>query len=106
MANGYDANGDMQVATRPCCSRGINPTDGDFGCRESAIFNIDLHVQANWNVGKYPMIFSLQCYNIYDFGNTLTEYSFPQGIMGDDERGHSMTQTIPRGILGTLKIGL
>lgn len=105
-ANGYDANGDMQVAIRPSCSRGINPTDGNFGCRESAIFNIDLHAQANWTIKKCPMTFSLQCYNIYDFGNTLAEYNFPQGIKGEDERGHSMTQTIPRGIIGTLKIGL
>ena len=33
-------------------------------------------------------------------------HRFPQGIKGEDERGHSMTQTIPRGIIGTLKIGL
>ena len=105
-ANATDANGDLQAATRPCCSRGINPTDGNFGCRESAIFNIDLHAQANWKIKDYPMTFTLQCYNIYDFGNTLTEYMFPQGIMGEDDRGHSLAQTIPRGIIGTLKIGL
>lgn len=105
-ANSIDVNGNLQVAVRPGCSRGINPTDGDFGCRECALFNFDLHAQANWKVGKYPMTFSLMCYNIYDFGTSLTEYSFPQGLRGVDRRGYTMTLTIPRGIIGTLKIGL
>ena len=52
------------------------------------------------------MTFSLMCYNIYDFGTSLTEYSFPQGLRGVDRRGYTMTLTIPRGIIGTLKIGL
>ncbi len=105
-ANGYDAYDNLQVAVRPGCSRGINPTDGDFGCRESAIFNIDFHAQGNWKIGNCPMSLNLQCYNIYDFGNCLTEYSFPEGIRGEDRRGHAMTLTIPRGIIGTLRIGL
>ena len=105
-ATAIDTYGDTQVAIRPGCTRGINPTDGDFGCRESALFNIDLHARAQWTIKGHPMSLYVQCYNIYDFGNVYTEYSFPQGIRGDDHRGFAMTLTIPRGIIGTLKIGL
>ena len=105
-ATATDADGNMLVGIRPTCSRGINPTDGDFGCRESALFNIDLHARAQWAVKGHPMSLSLLCYNAYDFGNVLTEYSFPQGVRGLDRRGPAMTLTIPRGIIGTLKIEL
>lgn len=101
-----DVNGDTQVAMRPVCSRGINPTDGNFGCRESAIFNIDLHARASWRVGRHDMSLHVLCYNIYDFGNVLTEYSFPQTLCGEQQRGPNMTLTIPRGIRATLKIEL
>ncbi len=101
-----DANGDTQVAILPGSSRGINPTDGNFGCRESAIFNIDLHARAQWQVKQHTMSLTLLCYNIYDFGNVLTEFAFPQGARGEASRGPNMTLTIPRGILATLKIEL
>ncbi len=101
-----DADGTTQIATRPVCSRGINPTDGNFGCRESAIFNIDLHARVSWQVREHKMLLTVLCYNIYDFGNVLTEYSFPQGVRGENNRGPNMTLTIPRGILTTLKIEL
>lgn len=101
-----DDNGDTQLAIRPFSSRGINPTDGNFGCRESAIFNIDLHAQAQWQAGGHDMQLTLLCYNAYDFGNVLTEFAFPEGIRGPGGRGHNMTLTIPRGLLATLKIAL
>lgn len=101
-----DANGNTQVAINPRSSRGINPTDGNFGCRESAIFNIDIHAQVRWMLHRHAMSLNLLCYNAYDFGNVLTEYTFPQGVRGDNARGPNMTLTIPRGIIATLKIDL
>ena len=101
-----DVQGDTQMAIRPSCTRGINPTDGDFGCRESALFNIDLHARLKWEVKRHPMTLDLLCYNLYDFGNVYTEMCFPQGVRGLQSRGPNMTLTIPRGIIGTLKIAL
>ena len=101
-----DAGAYPQVAIRPVCSRGINPTDGNFGCRESALFNFDLHVRAQWELAGHPMSFSLLCYNIYDFGNVYNEMCFPQGYRGTNKRGPNMTLTIPRGLIGTLKVEL
>ncbi len=101
-----DGDGHTQMAIRPHCTRGINPTDGNFGCRESALFNIDLHARAQWTMRGHDMSLSLLCYNLYDFGNVLNEMCFPQGYRGSDSRGPNMTLTIPRGLIGTLKIEL
>ncbi len=105
-ATSTDVSGDTQAAIRPGSTRGINPTDGNFGCRESALFNFDLHARFCWTVKKYPMSLNLLCYNIYDFGNVYTEMCFPQGYRGLKSRGPNMTLTIPRGLLATLKIDL
>ena len=101
-----DAVGNTQAAIRPVSSRGTNPTDGNFGTRESAIFNFDLHVRAQWKVGEHQMTMSMMCYNLWDFGNVLNEYSFPQGVRGEGRRGHNMCLTVPRGLITTLKIDL
>lgn len=101
-----DGNGDTQAAIRPGCTRGINPTDGNFGCRESALFNIDLHARAKWTLANHAMSLSLLCYNIYDFGNVYNEMCFSQGLRGEGSRGPNMTLTIPRGLIATLKIEL
>ena len=52
------------------------------------------------------MSLSLLCYNLYDFGNVYTEMAFPQGLRGMKSRGPNMTLSIPRGIIGTLKVEL
>ena len=101
-----DGNGDTQVAIRPYSSRGINPTDGNFGCRESALFNIDLHARFVMTLGQHNVTINLLCYNIYDFGNVYNEMCFPEGVRGQGSRGPNMTLTIPRGIIGTLKVDL
>lgn len=93
-----------QVAIVNGCSRGINPTDGNFGCRESAIFHIDLHARFQWQMMGHSTELFLQSYNVYDFGNVLNEYCFPQGF--SEGRGPNMCLTIPRGIIASLKIGL
>ncbi|MCF0196466.1 MAG: hypothetical protein HUK03_04410, partial [Bacteroidaceae bacterium] len=98
--------GDNQLAIVPVSSRGINPTDGDFGCRESGIFNIDIHARGVWDVRGHEMSLNLYCYNIYDFGNVLNEYMMPQGCVGNNQRGPNMCLTVPRGLLCTLKVEL
>ncbi len=103
-ATSTDSNGDTQMAVRPYCSRGINPTDGNFGCRESALFNIDLHARMSWTIMQRAMSLNVLCYNIYDFGNVYNEMCFPEGSEGKGERGPNMTLTIPRGVVATLKI--
>ena len=101
-----DANGNTQMAVRPVCTRGINPTDGNFGCRESALFNIDLHAQLTWTMMNRTASLNVLCYNIYDFGNVYNEMCFPEGSRAKDTRGPNMTLTIPRGVVATLKIEL
>ena len=105
-ATNTDANGNTQMAVRPVCTRGINPTDGNFGCRESALFNIDLHARFVATVWNHTMSLNILCYNIYDFGNVYTEMCFPEGERGKGARGANMTLTIPRGIVATLKVDL
>ncbi|MBO7145142.1 MAG: hypothetical protein J6W13_09995 [Salinivirgaceae bacterium] len=101
-----DSNGDTQMAIRPYCSRGINPTDGNFGCRESALFNIDLHARFVAQLKQRTVSLNVLCYNIYDFGNVYNEMCFPEGSDGKGQRGDNMTLTIPRGVMATLKIEL
>ena len=98
--------GNRQLAVVPANTRGVNPTDGDFGFRESAIFNIDIHARGVWKVCGHDMTLSVYCYNIYDFGNVLNEYVMPQGCVGLKERGPNMCLTIPRGLLCSLKFEL
>lgn len=97
-----------QQAFLPTRSRGINPTDGNFGCRESAIFNFDVSAHFNWVWGDHKSRASLYYYNSWDYGNVLIEYMFPQNLdgcsMGD--RGPNMTLTIPGGLICSLKVEL
>lgn len=97
-----DADGNNNVAVTPRCSRGTNPTDGNFGCRESAIFNFDLHARVNWQMAGCNMSLYAQCYNIWDYGNVLNEYCFPEPYT--EGRGPNMCLTIPRGLIVSLKI--
>ena len=50
------------------------------------------------------MQLTAQSYNIYDFGNVLTEYCFAQGYT--EGRGDNLLLTIPRGLLLTYTIKL
>lgn len=93
---------DKQYAIVPCCPRGINPTDGNFGARESGIFHIEVFGLANWEACGHNMQLELRSYNVYDFGNVLNEFCFPQTIR--EGRGHNMALTIPRGIIASFKV--
>lgn len=98
------AGADKQYAIVPCCPRGINPTDGNFGARESGIFHIEVFGRANWEACGHNMQLELRSYNVYDFGNVLNEFCFPQAIR--EGRGHNMALTIPRGIIASFKVAL
>lgn len=87
---------------KPNSTQGINLITGVFGKREDSFFNIDLRVTGRWWCGKdgVPMELEAMCYNIYDFGTELTEYTF------NDDTRTPMSLCIPRGLLFTLRVGL
>ena len=101
-----DAQGGNQIQILPVSTRGINPIDGSFGCRESGIFNFDLHVRGQWQINGRDMSLNLMCYNINDFGNVLMEFAFPEGARSVNTRGHNLSLTVPRGLLLTYTISL
>ncbi len=98
----------QQQAFSATHSRGINPTDGNFGCRESAIFNFDLSAHFYWRWAGHTTRASIYYYNSWDYGNVLVEYMFPQNIDGCSmgSRGPNMTLTIPGGLICSLKVEL
>ena len=123
-----------QVALYHSDAKGINMANGVFGKREDAFFNLDLRLTGRWWVGrgtsdlsetanpekgKIPMELEILCYNLYDFGTALTEYTFDdvnhptypywtvtRGIASMRDSRTSMSLCIPRGLLLTLRIGL
>lgn len=99
----HDDEGNAQAAIIPSRSRGINPIDGDFGSRENAIFNIDMHARFQWIYKKHKMSVTLMCYNIFDFGNSINEYCFNDGL--NDHRA-DMVLNIPRGLILKFQVGL
>lgn len=95
---------DSQIAILPGHSRGTNPTDGNFGKRHCAKYNIDLHIQGKWQVRDIPMQLNIECYNMWDFCHDLAEMSFVQDIPYAHRA--SMIMDIPVGILATYTIAL
>jgi len=95
---------DGQVAVLPFDSRGTNPTDGHFGKRHCAKYNIDWHIQGQWTAGSVPMKLNVECYNMWDFCHDLAEMGFVQDI--PYAKRATMIMDIPVGLLSTLTIGL
>ena len=95
---------DGQVVVLPYDSRGTNPTDEHFGKRHCAKYNVDWHVQGQWNAGKVPMTLNVECYNLWDFCHDLAEMGFTQDV--PYAKRSSMIMDIPVGLLSTLTIGL
>lgn len=95
--------GHAQVAIYNVDAKGINMANNEFGRREDAFFNLELHATGRWWVRGIPMSLDVLCYNLYDFGTALTEYTFDEGI-GHGRR--TMSMCIPRGLLFTLRVGL
>lgn len=93
-----------QVAVLPCSSRGTNPTDNHFGMRHCAKYNIDLHVQGQWEVQGTPMRLNVECYNMWDFCHDLAEMGFVQDI--PHAWRASMIMDVPIGLLATFTVDL
>ena len=81
----------------PRTSRGTNPTDGHFGRRHGAIYNVDLHLQGSWEVRGVPMRLNVECYNVWDFCHDLAELSFEQDVPQANRA--SIIMAVPTGIL-------
>ena len=92
-----DGAGNASVTIWNARSRGINPTDGNFGSRKDAFFNLDASVRykAVFRNGQSLRI-KLTGYNLYDFATELTEYTFEEN--GEQHR-YAMTLCIPRGLI-------
>ena len=112
-------NGHSQVAIVHSDAKGINMANGNFGKREDAFFNLELRATGRWWVRDIPMSLEVMCYNLYDFGTALTEYTFDdynhptyphwtveRGIATMKDSRTSMSLCIPRGLLLTLRVGL
>lgn len=99
-----DAGTHTEAAILPCDARGINLATNAFGLREDAFFNFELRATGRWWVNDVPMALEVQCYNIFDFGTELTEYTFDgyETLPGRT----AMSLCIPRGLLFTLRVGL
>ena len=112
-------NGHPQVALVNSDAKGINMANSAFGKREDAFFNLELRATGRWWVCDIPMSLEVMCYNMYDFGTALTEYTFDdynhptyphwtveRGIASMKDSRTSMSLCIPRGLLVTLRVGL
>lgn len=112
-------NGHTQVALLHSDAKGINMANQAFGKREDAFFNFELRATGRWWVKDIPMSLEVLCYNIYDFGTALTEYTFDaydhptyphwtidKGMKTMKDSRTSMSLCIPRGLLVTLRVGL
>ncbi len=91
-----------QIAILPTYTRGTNTDDLDFGTRNCAYWNIDLHVQGQWEVKGIPMTLNLKCYNLWDFSCDLAEYNFFQDI--PEALRSSCIFNVPTGLLATFKV--
>lgn len=96
-------SGHPQIAIYNVDAKGINMENAEFGKREDAFFNFELRATGRWWVKNVPMSLEAMCYNIYDFGTALTEYTFDQSFK---HGRRTMSMCIPRGILFTLRVGL
>ncbi len=95
-----DESGNTQMAIFPSTTRGINTFDGDFGTREDAFFNVELRATYRTQIAGRRCEMQLSCYNLYDFGTGLTEYTFDQDL---EATRYSMSMSIPRGLLFSIK---
>lgn len=112
-------DGHEQVAIVHSDAKGINMANNAFGKREDAFFNIELKATGRWWANGIPMSLEVLCYNLYDFGTALTEYTFDdynhptyphwtvdRGMASMKDSRTSMSLCIPRGLLFTFRVGL
>jgi len=97
-------NNDCTVTILPYDARGINLANNAFGKRKDAFFNFELRATGRWWANGIPMSLEVLCYNLYDFGTALTEYTFDRYEVLPERT--TMSLCIPRGLLFTLRVGL
>ena len=95
--------GHPQVAIYHADAKGINMANDKFGKREDAFFNLELRATGRWWVNDIPMSLEVMCYNLYDFGTALTEYTFDETVQ---HARRTMSMCIPRGLLFTFRVGM
>ena len=97
-------NGHTQIVLLANDARGINPANSHFGKRKDAFFNLELRATGRWWVHEVPMSVEALCYNLYDFGTEIHEYTFTSN--GAVPGRTALSLCIPRGLLFTLRVGL
>ena len=96
--------GQNQLVVLPIDARGTNPANNHFGKRKDAFFNLELRATGRWWANGVPMSLEAMCYNLYDFGTALTEYTFDENTSIPGRT--TMSMCIPRGLLFTFRVGL
>jgi len=101
----YTSAAGTQMAVYNMTTKGINIIDNHFGRRKDAFFNFDLHARYRGAVKGIPVTLDATCYNVYDWGTELVEYTFEDQLTGGLQR-RALQLNIPRGIILTMSIGL
>lgn len=96
---------DSQVAIYNVTTKGINLIDNHFGRRKDAFFNFDIHARYRGDIRGVPITAEATCYNVYDFGTELVEYTFESQLTGGLQR-RALQLNIPRGVILSLTVGL
>ena len=86
-------------------TKGINLIDNHFGRRKDAFFNFDIHARYRTLIKGVPFAVEATCYNVYDFGTELVEYTFEDHLTGGLQR-RALQLNIPRGVILSLTVGL
>ncbi len=103
-----DANGRQQAVIWNADTRGDNTVDAHFGKREDSFFNFDLRLRYRGAIRGVPFSAEATCYNFWDFGTALGEYTFdywPE--TGKDVPGHryALQLCVPRGLIVKVSVG-
>lgn len=104
-----DAMGHRQAVIWNADTRGDNTVDAHFGKREDSFFNFDLRLRYRGLIKGLPFSAEATCYNFWDFGTALGEYTFdywPE--TGKDVPGHryALQLCVPRGLIVKVSVGL
>lgn len=94
-----------QLAVYNVTTKGINLIDNHFGRRKDAFFNFDIHARYRGDIRGVPITAEATCYNVYDFGTELVEYTFESQLTGGLQR-RALQLNIPRGVILSLTVGL
>ena len=99
------ARSGSQIALYNVTTKGINLIDTHFGRRKDAFFNFDIHARYRTLIKGVPFAVEATCYNVYDFGTELVEYTFESQLTGGLQR-RALQLNIPRGVILSLTVGL